>query len=278
MRTDLALEACLNAAEELTGAEWHQEKGENEITVSTVNITTQEGAKRLDRPMGKYITVECPHLRENRLDIHERIINAMVKIWQEFLTPLSENVLIIGLGNRMVTADALGPQVVQQILATRHIREQLPAEWKGKMGRVSALAPGVMGQTGIETGEIVEALTEKIRPDMVIAIDALAAGALSRLVTTIQICNTGIQPGAGMGNRRREISERTLGVPVLAVGVPTVVDASALNQEKDADADAYYVTPKDMDVVMKRLSLLIASSLNRALHDLSADELKAYLY
>lgn len=278
MRTDLAVEAYLNMAKEISGVEWLEEEGEDEVVVSTVNITTEEGAERLGRPVGKYVTLECPYLHTNRLDIHERIIDGLTKIWQDFLEPLPKggSVLVVGLGNRIVTADALGPQVVEQVLATRHIREQLPEEWKGNMGVVSALAPGVMGQTGMETGEIVEALVLAVKPDMVIAIDALAAGAISRLVNTIQICNTGIQPGAGMGNRRRELSERTLGVPVLAVGVPTVVDASALTKEEEAEA--YYVTPKDMDVVMKRLSLMIASSLNRALHRLSSEELKAYLY
>ncbi|MCI8633398.1 MAG: GPR endopeptidase [Lachnospiraceae bacterium] len=278
MRTDIALEACLNAAEEITGAEWTQENGEDKVVVSTVKITTPEGAKRLGRPMGKYITLECPYLRENTLEIHERIIEGLTKIWKDFLDTFSKanSILVVGLGNRRVTADALGPQVVDQVLATRHIREQLPKEWKGNLGVVSALAPGVMGQTGIETGEIIEALVKAISPDVVIAIDALAAGSIERLVNTIQICDTGIQPGAGMGNRRRELSEKTLGVPVLAVGVPTVVDASDIAEKEDMDA--YYVTPKDMDVVMKRLSLMIASSLNRALHRLSPEELKAYLY
>ena len=278
MRTDLAIEACLNAAKELTGAEWLEEKGEDEVTVSTVHITTEEGAKRLKKPKGTYVTLECPYLRENQLEIHERIIDALTQIWKKFLDPLpqKDSILVLGLGNRQITADALGPEVVEQILATRHIREQLPEEWKGNMSVVSALAPGVMGQTGIETGEIVEALVGSISPDVVIAVDALASGALERLVSTIQICNTGIQPGAGMGNRRKELSEKSLGVPVLAVGVPTVVDASNLS-EKPGNM-AYYVTPKDMDVVLKRLSLMIASSLNRALHHLSEQELKAYLY
>lgn len=278
MRTDIALEACLNMAEEISGAQWTQEKGEDEVVISTVEITTPEGAKRLGRPIGKYITLECPYLRENQLAIHERIIEALTKIWKDFLQniPNRASVLVVGLGNRRVTADALGPQVIDQVLATRHIREQLPDEWQGSLGVVSALAPGVMGQTGIETGEIVEALVKSIRPDFVIAIDALAAGSIKRLVNTIQICDTGIQPGAGMGNRRRELSKETLGVPVLAVGVPTVVDASELEQEEEMQA--YYVTPKDMDAVMKRLSLMIASSLNRALHDLSPEQLKAYLY
>ena len=278
MRSDLPIEGCISAAEELMGAEWEQDEQEDEITVSTVRIKTEEGEKRLQRPKGLYVTLECPHIRENQLDIHERIIDGLTEIWQKFLRPVSEKekILVIGLGNRDVTADALGPQVVEQILVTRHIHEQLPEEWKAKLSEVAALAPGVMGQTGIETGEIVEALVESVRPDVVIAVDALAAGALERLVSTIQICNTGIQPGAGMGNRRRELSQQTLGVPVIAVGVPTVVDIGRLSENEEGKA--YFATPKDMDMVLKRLSLMIASSLNRVLHHLSEEELKAYLY
>lgn len=277
MRTDLPIESCIDAAEELRGAEWEQEQQEDEITISTVKIKTEEGAARLKRPRGLYVTLECPHIRLNDLEIHERIIDGLTQIWSRFLKPLKKKnkILVIGLGNRDVIADALGPQVVEQILVTRHMREQLPEEWKAKLAEVSALAPGVMGQTGIETGEVVEALVEAVSPDVVIAVDALAAGALERLVTTIQICNTGIQPGAGMGNRRRELSQQTLGVPVIAVGVPTVVDIGSL---AEGEREAYFATPKDMDVVLKRLSLMIASSLNRALHSLSEDELKAYLY
>ena len=278
MRTDLPIEGCLDAAEELMGAEWEQEDQEDEITISTVRIKTDEGVKHLQRPKGMYITLECPHMRENRLDIHERIVDGLVEIWKRILEPLKkkEKILVVGLGNRAVTADALGPQVVEQILITRHIREQMPKEWKARLSEVSALAPGVMGQTGIETGEIIEGLVKNVKPELVIAVDALAAGSLQRLVSTIQICNTGIQPGAGMGNRRKEISQQTLGIPVIAVGVPTVVDIGAL-AEKEED-EVYFATPKDMDVVMKRVSQMIAGSLNRVLHELSQEELEAYLY
>lgn len=278
MRSDLPIESCVNAAEELVGAEWEQEEQEDEITVSTVRIQTEEGERRLHRPKGLYVTLECPHIRENQLELHERIINGLTEIWKKFLDPIVQRgkILIIGLGNRDVTADALGPQVVEQILVTRHICEQLPKKWRTRLSEVSALAPGVMGQTGIETGEVVRGLVETVKPDAVIAVDALAAGALERLVSTIQICNTGIQPGAGMGNRRRELSEQTLGVPVIAVGVPTVMDIGSLAEGEGHET--YFATPKDMDVVLKRVSLMIASSLNRVLHDLSEEELKAYLY
>lgn len=279
MRTDLPIESCLDAAEEITGARWQQEQQEGDIVVSTVCIETEQGARRLGRPQGKYVTLECPHMRDNRLEIHRRIIDALTAIWRDFfkcMDPAEGTVLVIGLGNRQVTADALGPQVVDQILVTRHIRQQLPEEWKGKMGTVAALAPGVMGQTGIETAELITAMAEAIHPSCVVAVDALAAGVMERLVSTVQICDTGIQPGAGMGNRRKEISSRTLGIPVLAVGVPTVMDASGLAQEQPGEA--YFVTPKDMDAVLRRVSLMIASSLNRTLHRLTAEELKAYLY
>ena len=278
MRTDIVLEECLNMAEEIAGVEWSEQTGEDQVVVSTVRITTPEGAKRLGKPIGKYVTLECPHLRENQLEIHERIITGLTKIWVDFFTdlPKEKEVLIIGLGNRLVTADALGPQVIEKILTTRHIHAGIPDEWRGELGSVAALAPGVMGQTGIETGEIISALVKATKPHVVIVVDALAAGSIDRLVTTIQIGNSGIQPGAGMGNRRQEISEKTLGIPVLAVGVPTVVDAAALSPAMQGLH--YYVTPKDMDFVLQRLSRMIATSLNRALHNLSEEEIKSYLY
>ncbi len=284
MRTDLAIEEIkhwisMNAAQELSGAQWWEEKGEDEITVSTVQITTPEGARRLHRPQGRYTTLECPYLRDNCLDIHERIINALTKIWEDFLQPSVSGglTLVVGLGNRFVSADALGPQVVDQLLVTRHLPEEaIPEEFRHTLAQVAALSPGVMGQTGVETSEMVKALVKQLHAERVIAVDALAAGSLQRLVTTIQICDTGIRPGAGMGNHRRELSYQTLGVPVLAVGVPTVVDIASLSEQPEGEA--FYATPKDMDEVMRRLSRMIASSLNRALHHLSPGQLKAYLY
>ena len=147
-----------------------------------------------------------------------------------------------------------------------------------RLGTVACLAPGVMGQTGIETEEIVEAVVKKIKPDVVLAVDALAAGSPERLNATIQLCDTGVSPGAGMGNRRQELSEATLGIPVLAVGVPTVIDAGILTAGGEKQYKNMYVTTKDMDAVAERLSRLLAGAVNRWLHHLNEEELQAYLY
>ena len=284
IRTDLALEARLQLNEDPTaaipGIELRQKQGKEGILISEVRVLNEEGSRQIGRLPGHYITLEAPGLRDNNLALHEAAASLLARELKR-LAPSArrKKLLVVGLGNRQVTADALGPLAAEQILITRHIRNGLPKELKGNLGTVACITPGVMGQTGIETEEIAEAVVKKIRPDLVLAIDALAAGSAARLNATIQLCDTGVRPGAGMGNRRQELSEKTLGVPVLAVGVPTVVDAGILAEgREEADLKNFYVTTKDMDAAARRLSRIIAGAVNLWAHRLTREELRAYLY
>jgi spore protease len=256
-------------------------------------------------------------MKENDLETHEEIVKIMAKKLEK-LRKLKKNsvILVVGLGNWNVTPDALGPKVVSKILVTRHLSEHLPEELHGMVRSVSAISPGVMGLTGIETSEIIRGVVDRVKPDLVIAIDALAARRTSRINATIQIGDTGVNPGHGMGNRRVALNEKTLGVPIIAIGVPTVVDAATLvNDTMDrmlaamakqapkgteffemlmslADEEKYhliqeilnpytgnmFVTPKEVDAVIERLSNIIANAVNLALHPgIKKDDFRRYL-
>lgn len=270
MAAEARLQKLEKYKEEIPGVEI-EERQEGEIWISRIRITSPEGSKIIGRPEGTYVTIETERLRENDLDIHEKVIDILTQELGKMLSPYKKKeVLVAGLGNRQVTADSLGPLTVEKVLTTRHVKETLPKELRKEMGTVSSLAPGVMGQTGIETGEIIFSVVKGIHPAAVIAVDALAAASVERLNTTIQLCDTGICPGAGIGNRRQELSRKTLGIPVLAIGVPTVTDAGT-SQEM-------YVTTKDMDAVVRRLSRVIATAINRCVHHLEDRELEEYLY
>jgi len=231
--TDLALEMAEQLGDEafggLDGVEMESEQIDN-IKITTISITNETGAKSLGKPIGNYVTIESPDIKEPDVDAHEQIMglltDSLAALRQGLSVPDGGTVLVIGLGNRDVTPDALGPQVVSKILVTRHIMEAVPKSLLGNLRPLAALAPGVMGATGIETAEVVKGLIDNIKPDLVIAIDALAARSLTRINQTIQLADTGISPGAGVGNRRAPLSQATLGVPVIAIGVPTVTDAA----------------------------------------------------
>ena len=229
--TDLALEMAeqLDGAQNLDGVEITTDEREC-ITINTIRITNEAGAAAMGKPIGNYITVESPEIKVNTIDVHEQI----AVILAEKLALLARQLncdkdgaaLIIGLGNRNVTPDSLGPLVVAKTLITRHIMEGLPVELVGKMRSVAGIAPGVMGLTGIETLEIVKGLVSHVKPSLIIAIDALAARSINRINQTIQLTDTGICPGAGIGNKRMPLDSTTLGVPIIAIGVPTVADAA----------------------------------------------------
>ncbi|MCL2526886.1 MAG: GPR endopeptidase [Defluviitaleaceae bacterium] len=227
IRTDLALENQEHISEsgqELSGVEvTTEEDAELGITVTWVKITNKTGASAMGKPVGNYITIESAAMKENDTCAHEEIIKILARKLGS-LHKLNKNavILIIGLGNWQVTPDALGPKVCEKILVTRHIKDETPEDLKGKVRAVSALSPGVMGLTGIETAEIVKGVAEKVKPDMIIAVDALAARRTNRINATIQISDAGINPGSGLGNKRAAINSETMGVPVIAVGVPTV--------------------------------------------------------
>lgn len=233
LRTDLVLEAheiFLQTSElpELAGVETKHQSLEG-IDVSVTNILTADAAAKIGKGQGKYITIEATGLREKNEELETRLVKVLGRELQGMLN-LNGNskVLVVGLGNWNVTPDALGPSVVEKIYVTRHLKAMYPDKIGPGFRDVCAIAPGVLGLTGIETGEIIIGIVQRIRPDIVIAIDALAARSLRRLNTTIQISDTGIYPGSGVGNKREGVTRENLGIPVIALGVPTVVDAATL--------------------------------------------------
>ncbi|WP_237266366.1 GPR endopeptidase [Thermoclostridium stercorarium] len=293
------------------------EDGNKDIHVTRVRITSPAGEKNIGKPMGNYITLDVPRLKENDRDLYEMTCRAVAFELQQLLK-LKENdtVLVVGLGNWNITPDALGPKVVSYLMVTRHLHEYLPEQIDDGVRPVCAIAPGVLGLTGIETSDIVQGVVNQVRPALVIAIDSLASRKMNRINTTIQIADTGISPGSGVGNRRGELSEKTLGVPVIAIGVPTVVDAAtmandtielvidSLMAQSDKGSDFYrmlkemdqnekydlirevlepyggnlVVTPKEMDEVIDRVSKVIANGINLALHrNIGFDDIDRYL-
>lgn len=260
---------------------------EKEIKITTVKILTENGAKIMRKPVGTYITMEAPNMtlpdEEYQMEIAEELAKYLKELLQ--VEKRDYTALVVGLGNRNVTPDALGPQVVDDLRVTRHIIKEYGkyamADEDAHM--VSAIAPGVMAQTGMESSEIVKGIASEVKPDFVIAIDALAARNTKRLNRTIQIADTGINPGSGVGNHREGITEETLGIPVIAIGVPTVVSAATIvrdtmesmmtdwePEEKNKTFDSLiaphlhgmFVTPKDIDDTIQRLSRIISEALN----------------
>lgn len=280
VRTDLALEAKESVEEKASGLrgvsiEEHFEE-ESEVQITKVVIESKNGAKEMGKPMGTYITLEAPNMVEPDEDYHQEISKELAKHLRQIIPKATEeqSVLVVGLGNRDVTPDALGPNVINNMMITRHIiREYGKAAYgSNKVNVISGIVPGVMAQTGMETAEIVKGIVEETHPDLVIVIDALAARSTKRLNRTIQITNTGIQPGSGVGNHRNAISEEVLGIPVIAIGIPTVVDAATIvNDAMDnllnamSELNNMYVTPKDVDETIKRLSFTVSEALNMAL-------------
>ena len=278
VRTDLALEARERYEEdvEIRGVsveETYDEK--RDIRATTVRIESENGAKAMGKPIGVYITLEAPKLSEPDKDYHREVSEALAVYLQELLgTKEERSVLVVGLGHREVTPDALGPEVVGNLRITRHVVKEYgkAAFEKEKVHMVSGIVPGVMAQTGMETLEIVRGVVEETQPDVVVAIDALAARSSKRLNRTIQISDAGIHPGSGVGNHRHSLTRETIGVPVVAIGVPTVVDAATIVYDAVRDRNAVppglnsmFVTPKDIDETIKHLSFTISEALNIAL-------------
>ena len=267
IRTDLALERAEISEKSINGVLFDEEKIED-ITVSRLEIQNETGAENLKKPIGKYITLSLPRFtKSGGLDI--RAVNLLAREIRRMLPSKTGSVLVAGLGNTAITPDSLGPEVAERIIATRHISKEMRTQLGlGKLMPVSVLTPGVLGQTGIETGEILLGTVERIRPSAVIVIDALAARSLERLGSTVQLSDSGICPGSGVGNARMEISRSTLGVPVISVGVPTVVDINTLlydvGAEKSREVDMI-VTPKEVDMMIDRAAELIAVGINSSL-------------
>ncbi len=307
IRTDLALEQKERFEAdhvEVQGVVLEEDYDkEREIKITTVRIETENGARIMRKPVGTYITIEAPDMAVPDNDYHKEVAQVAEKYLKQIF-PFGEkecSVLVAGLGNRKVTPDALGPYVVDNLKITRHVIKEYGKYAMGEenINAVSAVAPGVMGQTGMETLEILQGIVRETKPDVLVVIDALAARNSKRLNRTIQISDTGIYPGSGVGNHRNAITEETMGIPVIAIGVPTVVDAATIVNDtmenliaalESSDtlrgvgvvmqgynaAEKYelvkelisphlnglFVTPKDIDDTLKRISYTVSEALN----------------
>lgn len=279
-RTDLAVEARELAGGDLQGVEFTK-RSEDELEISRLVVKSHCASVKLKKEQGTYITVDLPPLTDNFLSNESciKIIGGEIRR----LVPVNGLVLVCGLGNLDITPDALGPKSVSRVLATRHITGELArSTGLDSLRPVAVLSPGVTGQTGIETFEYIESIVKKIRPTAVIVIDALASRRLNRLGCTVQISDTGISPGSGVRNHRKSITAQSVGIPVIAVGVPTVVDAvtlvaDLLNVEDIKTAEELknrlnpqnrqmVVTPKEIDLLIDRASRLVSMSINHSLH------------
>lgn len=322
IRTDLALEAAEyfrkneHSLEGVSIEEKYDEK--NHILVTTVNVQSENGAKKIGKPMGTYITVETPFLSEPDESYHQEITDALVSALGCLMPDIKDKkLLVVGIGNREITPDALGPLVVEHLFITRHLIKVYgkDGEVTKGLGNVSAIAPGVMAQTGMEGKEIIAGVIRETQPEVLVVVDALAARNTNRLNRTIQLTDTGIRPGAGVGNHRNELTGETLGIPVIAIGIPTVIDAATIvsdtiehlfdvldqqrvpGQEDIADQNVrlqnahdaiasfdaqekyllmrelmepmmsdMFVTPKDIDETIGRISFTISEAINRLCH------------
>lgn len=289
-RTDLAIEATECLTENVKGVISNQTEICN-TKITHITVQGEEGEKALNRPSGTYVTIEVPPFTDHVNDGNDqlRIVTKEVKD----LLPSDGLILVAGLGNTEITPDGFGPLTAQKILATRHIGGEI-ARSSGLDGlrKVAVIAPGVLGQTGMETTELLRGIVKEIAPAAVIVVDALASRKLGRLGCTIQLSDTGISPGAGVGNHRPAINKEVLGVPVIAVGVPTVVDAATLaadlvspEDEHDADVirqmvaprgEAMMVTPREIDLLVQRAARMVSTAINCALQPaLTPEELGA---
>lgn len=299
IRTDLALETreiykkAQNLEDEIPGVETKIDDSDKDFLFTHVKILSEEGASALGKPIGDYITIESKYMNDEVENIDNKIIDKMAYVIKDISHMVKKDtVLVVGLGNSDVTPDALGPKVVDNLSITRHLIEYAPELVNENTRAVSAIVPGVLGTTGIETGEIVKGIVEKIQPNLVVVVDALAAKDMNRISRTIQISNTGITPGSGVKNNRFSITSESLGVPVIAIGVPTVVGVPTIVNEaieyvadkfedvksplenknymqdilENKDFD-FMVTPNDIDDIISNLSRLVADGINTALQN-----------
>ncbi len=288
LRTDLAVESVYT--HEGTGIEEKNEE-KNGINITKITIKTDEASKETGKSKGTYITLESEFIRENDTtkaqELSKELSHQLGFLINKYFdtVPNNKKILICGLGNRNITADALGPDCVGNIMVTNHIISILN-DSSNDFSRVSAITPGVMGLTGIETNNIIKGIKDEYKPSLIIAVDALCAITPKRMFGTIQLTDTGINPGSGVGNKRGAINEGTMGIPVIAIGIPTVVDANSIiydalvNSQKGSFSESfdkeikdilmnvenYFVSPKDIDSLIKRSAKIIANGINLALH------------
>lgn len=310
---DLAIEAQEvvrgQTGQEIPGVAMDRESYQY-ATVTTVKILEKSAEEIMGKPQGTYITIEAPSLRNNDLKAHQEVVEVLAEhLSRLYKLKPDASVLVVGLGNWNATPDALGPKAVEQVLVTRHIFNFAPDEVQEGMRPVSAVAPGVLGITGIETAEIIKGIVDNTKPDLVIAIDSLATRSVERIATTIQIADTGVAPGSGIGNKRKGINLETMGVPVIAVGIPTVCHAAVIasdaihrlfenfkdnpgiNQAYQQDrvqaaisevlapfGGHLMVTPKEIDMLIDNTSKIIAGGISASLHQgISAHDYATYL-
>lgn len=308
LHVDLAVEArdLIRGAtgQEIPGVEEKVEQMEN-IKITTITILNNTGAQHMGRPIGTYVTIESPPLKINDPYVKEEIINAIEKslatMSQNIINP-GDNVLLVGLGNWRATADALGPKFIEYSPITRHYHQHAPDALVKGMRPTCGIAPGVLGITGLETFEIIQGVVENVKPQLVIAVDALAAQNVDRIGTTIQMSDTGIQPGAGIGNARHAINMEGLGIPVIAIGCPTIVSAGIIAQQAIrkfcTNSGAFYhenkainsikellsffggslaVTPKEIDEIIENAARTIAMGVGKAMFpNISEEQLVLY--
>lgn len=308
IRTDLALEAhemyaeSAEAEEKIDGIDIDV-RAQDGIHVTKITIQNENGEKALGKPKGTYVTIEAPEIKysvetyENTCRLLAEELRQMADIHEDTIT------LVVGLGNKQITPDALGPKVIGNLMVTNHMRKHMREYLDEGISAVCAIAPGVLGTTGMETAEIIKGIVGQVHPELVIAVDALASRSLDRISTTIQIADTGINPGAGVENNRAGLNEETLGTKVIAIGVPTVVDAATIASDsidlamKDMDEEMSFrekhnlikdalsknigrlmVTPKDIDLVIEKTSKTVANGINMALHkNLTFDEIESFV-
>ncbi len=303
-RTDLAVERAAMVRErtgEVPGLESSQEHI-NGIEITRVQVSTLYAANQVGKPPGRYFTLECPELKYRNRTLLKNVAQIIARELSELAgLPKQNDVLIVGLGNWQATPDALGPRVVSQLMVTRHIREYISQDLGQRLYPVAAVSPGVLGITGMETVDIVKGIADQIKPELIITVDALAARSPSRLFSTIQIADTGIQPGSGVGNKRPGLNRESLGVPVVAIGVPTVVSGASIAIDVLTDYFSKFnpharptlgsvqeflsedlmdllVTHKDVDMQILEMSKLLASAINKASQPaISEDEMLDYL-
>lgn len=288
IRTDLAVELCKNLSgndSDLSGIECKSSICGSLKTEHTV-ITTPRGARLVGKPMGRYVTVSCGKLwMDHRDKVKEKLFD-FADLLRPMITPKKgQCVLVAGLGNESITADAIGPIAVKNLIVTRHIRKEKPLIFQDLgLCEVCAMAPGVLGQTGIESADMIHSVIGQVKPEVLVVIDALASRDLSRLVNTVQISDSGISPGSGIGNSRPSLSPETLGIPIISIGVPTVVDAATLasdaiqsfsqtrisseklRKEWSENGLNFFVTPKETDQIIRVLGAFIGHGINLALN------------
>ena len=308
-RTDLALERrdlynkAHNIEKDIDGIETEKDSINDNILISRVKVINEKGEEAIGKPQGNYITIDVKNLKiasDEEIQMASEAVTKELKVLLEKHIQSKDSILVVGLGNIYVTPDALGPKVINEIDITRHLIQYIPEAIDENTREVSAISPGVLGTTGIETLEILKGIIDNVKPKLVIVIDALASRSIERISSSVQLADTGIVPGAGVGNARKELTINTLGIPVIAMGIPTVVEAATiaadsltllikkvqeqaqsndfLNKLQEEDKYAlikevltpeeynFIVTPKEIDELIEKMKNVIARGINFAIN------------